>query len=146
MTQVSRRQLSKQMEGMVYGTFWETIAKLTKENEVDLFFSDLFTRAERVNFIKRLSIAVLLYKGYDWRQICDLLKVSPNTVARVASRLKGDGFRVFFEKIEKEQKWQQFWKDLAKAYLTITHPDKVARLGDEGVEAVYFPKRKRTLI
>src|SRR4030042_5845561 len=125
MTQISKRQLSKQMEEMVYATFWETTAKLTKPDEVDFFFSDLFTPAERINFIKRLSIAVLLYKGYDWRQICDLLKVSPNIIAKVHLRLKGQGFRIFFEKVEKEKGWVQFWKDLAKTYLTITHGDKV---------------------
>jgi len=146
MTQVSKRQLGKQMGEMVYATFWETTAKLTKPDEVDLFFSDLFTPAERVNFIKRLSIAVLLYKGYDWRQICDLLKVSPNTVAKVYSRLKGDGFKMFFAKVEKEENWRQFWKDLAKVYLVVTQGDKVARLGDEGVEQVYFRSKKKSLL
>src|SRR3989338_8385592 len=143
MTQVSKRQLGKQMEEMVYATFWETTAKLTKPDEVDLFFSDLFTPAERVNFIKRLSIAVLLYKGYDWRQICDLLKVSPNTVAKVYLRLNQAGFKMFFNKVEKEEGWRKFWKDLAKIYLVITHGDKVARLGDEGVERIYFRNKKK---
>src|SRR3989338_11333137 len=107
MTQVSKRQLGKQMEEMVYATFWETTAKLTKPDEVDLFFSDLFTPAERVNFIKRLSIAVLLYKGYDWRQICDLLKVSPNTVAKVYLRKHGRGFYLFFRKVDEEESWKE---------------------------------------
>ena len=146
MTQVSKRQLKKQMEEMVYVTFWETIAKLTKSNEVDLFFTDLFTYAERVNFIKRLSIAVLLYKGYDWHQICDLLKVSPNTVAKMSVKLKGDGFKMFFAKVEKEANWQEFWKDLAKTYLLVTHPERYGRLGEEGVDAIYFKKKKRSLL
>lgn len=147
MTQVSKRQLAKQMEKKVYETFWETIGKLNKKEEADLFFSDLFTKAERVNFVKRLSIGILLYKGYDWRQICDLLKVSPNTVAKIYSKLKGQGFKLFFEKVEKEKNWTQFWKDLAKTYLTVTHGDKVARLGDEGVENVYFNnKNKKSLL
>lgn len=146
MTQVSKRQLGRQMEELVYTTFWETTAKLSKKEEVDLFFTDLFTRAERVNFIKRLSIAVLLNKGYDWRQICDLLKVSPNTVAKVFLRLKGDGFKLFFEKVEREKNWGQFWKDLAKTYLLVTHPEKYGRLGDEGVEAIYFKRKKKSLL
>ena len=85
MTQVSKRLLKKELEEKIYQTFWEVVAKLNKLDEANLFFSDLFTRAERINFIKRLSIVVLLYKGYDWRQICDLLKVSPNTVAKRAA-------------------------------------------------------------
>lgn len=146
MTQVSKRQLGRQMEELVYGTFWETAARLNKKEEVDLFFTDLFTTAERVNFIKRLSIAVLLNKGYDWRQICDLLKVSPNTIAKVSGRLNGSGFRLFFEKVEREKNWGQFWKDLAKIYLLATHPEKYGRLGDEGVEAIYFKQKNKTLL
>ena len=146
MTQVSKRLLAKQMEEKVYETFWETISKLNKKKETDLFFSDLFTKAERVNFVKRLSISILLYKSYDWRQICDLLKVSPNTVAKIYSKLKGQGFKLFFEKVENEKNWVQFWKDLAKTYLTVTHGDKVARLGDEGVENIYFKNKKKFLL
>lgn len=146
MTQVSKRQLGKQMEELVYGTFWETAAKLTKSEEIDLFFTDLFTKAERVNFVKRLSIAVLLNKGYDWRQICDLLKVSPNTIAKVSVKLNGGGFKLFFEKVEREKNWGQFWKELAKTYLLATHPEKYARLGEEGVEAIYFKQKKKSLL
>lgn len=134
------------MEELVYATFWETTAKLNKKENVQLFFTDLFTQAERVNFTKRLSIAVLLNKGYDWRQICDLLKVSPNTVAKVSLRLNGEGFKLFFEKVEREKNWSHFWKDLAKAYLLVTHPEKYARLGDEGINAVYFKRKKKTLL
>jgi len=146
MTQVSKRLLAKQMEEKVYETFWETISKLNKKKETDLFFSDLFTKAERVNFVKRLSISILLYKSYDWRQICDLLKVSPNTVAKIYSKLQGQGFKLFFEKVESEKSWVQFWKDLAKTYLTITHGDREARLGDKGVEQVYFKDKKKSLL
>jgi len=30
--------------------------------------------------------------------------------------------------------------------LTVTHGDKVARLGDEGVERAYFPNKKKSLL
>lgn len=146
MTQVSKRMLAEQMEEKVYETFWATIASLNKRDEANFFFTDLFTRAERVNFIKRLSIAVLLYKGNDWRQICDLLKVSPNTVAKVYLKLNGNGFKIFFEKVEKEKNWKQFWKDLAKTYIVITHGEKFARLGDDGIERLYFKRKKKSLL
>lgn len=146
MTQISKKWMKKQIEDMVYETFWQTIVKLTKTGEAELFFSDLFTRAERINFTKRLSIAVLLYKGYDWRQISDLLRVSLATIGRIVQRTKGSGFRLFFEKIEKDERWRQFWKDLSKLYLTITHGDRVARLGDEGVERVYFKRGNKTFL
>jgi len=146
MTQVSKRIMASRLQGKVDATFWETIVKIRKHDEASLFFSDLFTRAERVNFVKRLSIAVLLHKEYEWRQICDLLKVSPTTVAKIVMKMEREGFKLFFAKIDKDTEWREFWRELGKLYLTITHGDKVARLGDEGVEAVYFPKKNKTLL
>lgn len=146
MTQVSKRILSKQLESKVYASFWETIVKIKKPSEADIFFSDLFTRAERINFTKRLCIAVLLYKNYEWRHISDFLKVSVSTISKVSSKMKGNGFKLFFEKIEKEHEWQLFWKDLAKLYITVTHGDKLGRLGDEGIEAIYLNKKDKTLL
>jgi len=145
-TQISKRQLGRQLEKEVYDTFWSTIARLTDKGEVELFFSEFFTRNEKVNFSKRLPIAILLYKGYDWRSIRDLLKVSEGTIAKIASKITTEGFRMFFNKLEKDEKWRKFWHDLAKTYLTITHGDKVARLGDEGVERIYLGKKKKLLL
>jgi len=146
MTTVSKKVLRKELEDKVYQTFWESIVKIKKTDDALLFFADLFTRTELINFTKRLSIVVLLYKEYEWRVICDLLKVSPNTVAKMAVKKHGEGFRLFFKRVDEEQNWQAFWKELGKLYLTITHGDKVARLGEEGVEKVYFPIRKKSLL
>ena len=146
MTQVSKRILASKLKEKVDQTFWETVVKIKKKNEANLFFSDLFTKAERVNFVKRLSIAVLLYKNYEWRHICDLLKVSPSTIGKVAAKMGNSGFKILFEKIEKDEEWRQFWVDLGKLYLTITHPEKVGRLGSEGIKKVYFTPEKKSLL
>ena len=146
MTQVSKRLMSSQLKDKVDRTIWETVVKTNKHEDEALFFSDLFTQAERVNFVKRLSIAVLLHKGYDWRSIGDLLKVSLTTIAKVAGKVDNKGFKLFFERIDKDENWREFWKELGKLYLTITHGDKVARLGNKGVEAIYSPKKKKTLL
>ena len=146
MTQVSKRLMAKRLEEKVAETFWEVVAKLNKKSETELFFSELFSRVEKINFVKRLSVVVLLYKGFEWRQICDFLKVSPSTVGKMALKMKSDGFNLLFKKIEREEEWRNFWKELGKFYLTVTHGDKVARLGDEGVENIYFKRRKNSLI
>lgn len=145
MTQISKRMLGKKLESEVYDTFWSTIAKLTDKGEVSIFFSEFFTPNEKINFTKRLAIAILLYKGYDWRAIRDLLKVSEGTIAKIAYKKETEGFRIFFAKFERDEKWRKFWHDLAKTYLLVTHGDKVARLGDGGVERVYFKGEKKTL-
>ena len=73
------------------------------------------------------------------------MKVSDGTIAKMSSKIDSHGFKLFFAKLERDRKWQQFWKDLAKTYLTITHGDKVARLGDEGIEKIYFKKKSKLL-
>jgi len=142
MTQVSKKFLRREIEAKVYQTFWETIVKTNKTEEASAFFSEFFSKSEKVNFAKRLSIAVLLHKAYGWREISDMLKVSLTTVAKVATKKDSKGFKIFFDRVDKDEAWQAFWKDLAKTYLALTHPEKYARLGSEGVEAVYFGKKK----
>ena len=145
MTQISKRKLGKELESEVYDMFWSTITKFTDKKESALFFSDLFTSTERINFSKRLSIAILLHKDYDWKAIKNLLKVSDGTIAKITFKINNDGFKLFFNKLERDKRWRKFWKDLAKTYLTIAHGDKVARLGDEGVERIYFKSKKKLL-
>ena len=146
MTQVSKRILARGLKGKVYQTFWEVVAKLKKSDEAQIFFGELFSKIEKINFTKRLSIVILLHKGYEWRAICDLLKVSPTTVAKMASKMESNGFELLFEKVESDEGWREFFKELGKLYLTVTHGDKVARLGDEGVERAYFPNKKKSLL
>ena len=146
MSQVSKKQLGKDFENEVYSVFWRTTGKITKEEEVNLFFTDLFTKTERINFTKRLAIAILLHKNYQWESIIDLLKVSNGTIAKIAARIDSAGFKLFFKKLEQDTAWKKFWEELAKTYLLITHPDKYARLGDEGVERIYLGKRKPTVL
>jgi len=145
MTQVSKRQLGRDLENEVYDVFWSAIVKFTDKKESSLFFGDLFTSTERINFAKRLSIAILLYKNYDWKAIKNMLKVSDGTIAKMSSKINSEGFKIFFNKLEKDRKWNEFWKGLAKTYITIAHGDKVARLDDEGVERIYFTNKKRSL-
>src|SRR3989344_708001 len=146
MTQASKRIMAKRLEDKVGETFWEVVAKLNKKRETEIFFSELFSRVEKINFVKRLSIVVLLYKGFEWRQICDLLKVSPSTIGKMALKMQSNCFSLLFAKIEQEEDWRNFWKELGKLYLIVTHGDRVARLGDEGVENIYFKRKKKSLL
>lgn len=146
MTQISKRQLSREIQGQVYDTFWGTLVKIAKKDEAESFFSEFFTKSEKVNFAKRLSVAILLYKNYDWRTIGDILKVSMGTIAKMNAKINSSGFKILFEKIEKEERWRKFWEDLAKTYLIVTRGHKLATLDKEGVERVYLGKRKRRLL
>ena len=99
MTQISKKQLGKKVEDKVYSSFWSVIVKTKKETEAELFFGEFFTRNEKVNFAKRLSIAILLKKGYDWRAIEDIVKVSRGTIAKISLKMSTEGFKLVFEKL-----------------------------------------------
>jgi len=146
MTQISKRQLARALEGEVYDAFWMSIVETSKKEEAEHFFGNFFTRTERVNFAKRLAIAILLYKGYDWRQIRDLIAVSLSTIGKVAAKVEEGSFKLFFEKLEKNEKWKRFWTDLAKAYFVVTHGDKVARFGDEWPNKLFLKNKTKTLL
>ena len=145
MTQISKRQLRKEIEQSVYDIFWDTIVRIAKREEAESFFSEFLTRTERVNFTKRLAVAILLYKNYDWRTIGDILKVSMGTISKIDSKIDSLGFKTIFTKLEKEEKWRRFRENLSKVYLILTRGHKVAALGKEGVERLYLGKRKRRL-
>ncbi len=145
MTQISKKKLANNFEAEVYDIFWSTISRFTNKNEIIIFFSELFTLNEKVNFSKRLSIAILLSNGLEWRAIRDLLKVSEGTIAKISTKTNTEGFRIFFRKLENDARWKAFWKNIAKSYLLTTHGDKFARLGNEGIEKIYFKKKKSLL-
>jgi hypothetical protein len=60
---------------------------------------------------KRLAIAVLLAKGYQYKTIQEILKVSKPTIALVnlSLRYEGKGYKKFVEQILKEEKMSEFW-------------------------------------
>mgnify|MGYP001593811194 CR=1 FL=1 len=142
MTQVSKKFLRQEIEEKVYETFWETIVKMNKKDDASAFFSEFFSRTEKTNFAKRLSIAILLHKGYQWRTIADILKVSLATIAKMASKAGTKGFKVYFEKLDRDEAWREFWVDLGKTYVKFLHPEKTVGLDDEGVERIYMGKKK----
>lgn len=142
MTQISKKYLRKEIEAKVYQIFWETIAETKNVGEAEAFFSKFFSKTEKVNFAKRLSIAVLLGKRYEWRQIVDMLRVSLASVAKIAAKMETRGFKVMLAKMEKKEEWRKFWLDVGKTYLRVIHPEKVANLDDEGIEKFYFGRKK----
>ncbi|MDO8486816.1 MAG: Trp family transcriptional regulator [Candidatus Curtissbacteria bacterium] len=143
MSQVSRRQLTKEIENKVFDSFWSVMANLKKKKEVSIFFSDFFTKTEKVNFAKRMSIAILLYKGYDYRSIRDILKVSVDTIGRVSSNIEDDGWRLFLKKLEQIEGWQKFWHDMELVLLRFTGGGRRAFKSDEELEAIIRSRKSR---
>lgn len=114
MTMVSKYPLDKKIEKRIYEIFLKTIAGLRDPNGLNEFFDDFLTPTEKIMLAKRLSIAVLLAKNYDFRTICRILRVSLNTVADINLLMKhrGPGYKKVVEKILQSEKLEEFWANI----------------------------------
>lgn len=106
MTQVSKYPISKDVADRIFELFLKTLIEIKNKEEAEQFISDLLTPTEKVMLAKRLAIAFLLEKGYDYRSIQQVIKVSAPTIASVnAARQYGSkGYGILITKIMKEEK------------------------------------------
>ena len=107
MAQVSHRRISAKVEKRIFDLFFQAIAKLDNERDVSVFLDDFLTPTERIMLAKRLSIALMLIKGYDYRTIQSTLKVSLPTISGVSVWVKyrGRGYQKILERILRQEKF-----------------------------------------
>lgn len=124
MSQVSKYLLNKDVEEQMFDVFWKTIARLITRNAVKKFFFDLLSPTEKTMLAKRLAIAIMLIKGYDYRTISQTLKVSTTTIMSISNWLKngGDGYKMVIQKIIKEEKTAEFWDNLEEKLSNLLPP------------------------
>lgn len=91
MTRISKRRLTPKLQNHMLYLFWKSLADLRSAREVEFLTHDLFSPVEKIMIAKRFLIALLLLQGQSFRKICDLLKVSPNTVSSVAKKTRRPG-------------------------------------------------------
>lgn len=92
MTQVSKKFFKKDIENRVYEVLLESIASATSKGSVAILLEDLLSPTEKLMLAKRLSIALLLTKGYNQRAVSNILNVGLETINRVSrSMQKGAG-------------------------------------------------------
>ncbi len=124
MSQVSKYPIRKDVYEEIFETLLETIAGLTTKKEVSAFFNEFLTPTERIMFAKRLATGLLIAKGYDYREICDLLKVSTATISSYSTFYKyGTGYKEVINKVLRDEKIERFLLGLA---------EKIATLGAAG--------------
>ncbi|OGM21559.1 hypothetical protein A2863_04260 [Candidatus Woesebacteria bacterium RIFCSPHIGHO2_01_FULL_38_9b] len=115
MTQISRYPISKDVYNRVFDIFLKTITGLYVKKITANFLKEFLTPTEQVMLAKRLSVAFLLAKGYQHREISRILRVSTGTVNRVAySYKKGQYFNVVIEKILRDEKIDEFWQEIGE--------------------------------
>lgn len=114
MAQVSKYPVHKDVEKRMLEIFKTTISSLNSTSDIDDFLSDFLSPVEQIMLAKRLSIAVLLAKGYSYPSIRQVLRVTPSTIASVSLNLKysGRGYKKMVEKILSEEKQKEFWQKI----------------------------------
>lgn len=117
MAQVSKHPISKDVERRIFDIFAQAVADLNDPVDITDFFDDFISPVEKVMLSKRLSIAVMLAKGYTYDKIREVLRVSPPTIAAAAVSLKysGKGYKRMVERILKAEKMDQFWQAIDDA-------------------------------
>lgn len=125
MPQVSKYPLTKTTEQRLYKLFWETIANFKDSYKAEQFFNDLLTPTEKIMLSKRLAIAIMLLKEYDYSAIRSVLKVSPGTIGSVSLWLKhsGTGYRKALEKLARREKLEDILETV-DATLELITPQK----------------------
>ena len=111
MPQVSKRKLAKDIDEQIATLLLQAIAKLHKESDISSFLDELLTPTEKIMLSKRLAIAVLLKKGYNYTMIGSALKVTSTTIARVSYWInhKGTAMHKMVISLLNDARWEAFW-------------------------------------
>jgi len=114
MTLVSRRLLNKDVEKRINDLFIQAIVDLNKEIDVVEFLEEFLSPTEKIILSKRLAIAFLLVKKYDYDAIKETLKVTSATISKVNlwMKYKGKGYYKVINIINSSEKWQEFWNKM----------------------------------
>ncbi|MFZ5366474.1 MAG: Trp family transcriptional regulator [Patescibacteria group bacterium] len=120
MPQVSKYPLRKEVYERIFELLLKTVADSHGQKEATQLIDDLLTPTEKIMLAKRLSIAVLLAKGYSYKDIQEIVRVSKPTIAIVNLYLKHGrgGYRRFVEKVLREEKIGEFWEKVEDLVLS----------------------------
>ncbi len=121
MSQVSKYPISKLVADRIFDVFIKTLVSVKNKNEADDFADDLFSPTEKIMLAKRLAIAFLLIKGYQYREISKVLRVSLGTIASVNLSLNhGKGsYRKILDRIAREENLEEFFGKIVEKLLSL---------------------------
>lgn len=145
MSQVSKRIVHKTVENRMFQTLLDAVAKMKSQNEIQEFLNDLLSPTERIMIAKRLAIAVLLMKKYNYENIMDLLKVSSATVSKVALTVNHNvGYKKAVNKVAQAEATREFWQDVENLLFRSSAPGRMF-LPKEVVKAKLQHNRKNLI-
>ena len=121
MAQISKYPISSSVANRIFEVFIKTLTNLKNKNDADDFAYDLFSPTEKVMLSKRIAIAFLLLKGYQYREISRILRVSLSTIGYISTSIKnGKGaYERILSRIMNEEKLEEFFKEIAEKLLSV---------------------------
>lgn len=126
MGRVSKRRIDPEIEERIFEIFWDYLATLRDPKEINEFLISLLSFTEQVMIAKRLAIAVLLARGYNYEDIDQTLKVSKSTVGTVHKQILigAPGYKKAVERILKKEKFENLWNILEELSLKLSRPKR----------------------
>ncbi len=120
MTRISRFKLNDRVLKKLFWLFFEVVGKKKNADEFNKTIYDLLSPVERVMIAKRIAVVYLLMKKIDYKTICNILKVSPSTVAKFNLLMeKSNGIVPSFRIILRDEKITDFLEEI---FLSIRGP------------------------
>lgn len=110
MSQVSRHQLNNRVYDKIFSLYPQFLHRMTSRGKQVEFVEAFFTRTEKIVIAKRIAIAFMLVKGYQYHEIRSKIKVSTGSIANIADILKVNGNTIIQElnMIAKEDAFKEF--------------------------------------
>lgn len=124
MGRVSKRRVDPEIEERVFEIFWDYLAKLKNPKDIQEFLISLLSHTEQVMLAKRLAIAILLARDYNYESIDQTLKVSKSTVGTVHKQLLigAEGYKKAVKHILIEEKFDRLLNTIEKILLKLSLP------------------------
>lgn len=110
MSQVSKLPVKEEIYKNIFELFLTLFTKTFTHSHAENLLNELFTPTEKIVIAKRLGIAVLLKKGYNYNTIQQVLRVSKPTIAFINNQFKyqKNGLNYFTEEVIKDQKLSEY--------------------------------------
>lgn len=149
MGRVSKRRIDPEIEERIFEIFWDYLATLRNPKDIQEFLVSLLSFTEQVMLSKRLAIAVLLARGYNYRDIDETLKVSTSTVGTVHKQILvgAPGYKKAINKILKREKIENLLNNLDEILIKLSGPKRYgsAAWEEKSNKGKVLAKRQRKL-
>ncbi|PIP62255.1 hypothetical protein COW98_05070 [Candidatus Roizmanbacteria bacterium CG22_combo_CG10-13_8_21_14_all_35_9] len=120
MVRISYLQIKEEDYEKIFSIFYKVLGETTDRDAFNKILFDLLTPAERIMLIKRIAIIYLLMKDIDYRNICEVLKVSNTTVNKYKLLMeRSEGIVPVLKNMVKQEKIWLFFEDI---FSQIFHP------------------------